>query len=510
MPTQRTMEWAERWSDPWRVYWAERLRAVLRPATIAFGELLHLSRESVGAVPAVYFTRLRMGSVPYLSWADGSPDIELAFPWKPDAKVPPFTCFAPTIEEADESRFALITRVASIVDGLLIGERRQLPRCSAPELEGARASALSWSDDDRAVTVIDEWIFRALDIRRTTAAFVIPPPEQRRSDKWFPYVPLLYFHSSAPYDTDEAEAILRAAMLAFRADDFRAKKYLEAKHQPQIAAIRAGILATLQAAHVRAREWLNQKTQLLSRAGYEGLKHDLVRRIGSGEQYASVFFDIDNFKKANVALDYDGADVVAAALTDRALAFMQREVSRSFAEYAESRQRTRAYAGPSPDGFRALLAHVSGDEFRFFIRCGTAELSPALQESGVMAFTQGLVRAVEGRVEPIAGSRADAAAAARSAAKRNLTGDEVRDKLALQRRTTVSAGFTQPRWDGTLSPQQVFTVLNRADSSAEEAARTAKARGKNRVVQRRFRRPSELASAASTPAQTQRARKTPQ
>jgi len=337
------------------------------------------------------------------------------------------------------------------------------------------------------VTVVDEWIFQQLHILRTTAAFVVPAAEPRRRGRWIPYVPLLYFHSSAPYDTDEGEAILRAAMGTPWPDDFRVAKYL-ASSEPLIRTIRAAVIATLHASHVRAREWLNQKTQLLSRAGYEGLKQDLQRRIGFGEQYAAVFFDIDNFKKVNDALGYDGADLVAAAVTDRALGFMQRSVSKSFADYADARQRDRAYVGAGPDGFRALLAHVSGDEFRFLIRHGAPDAAPSFREADIVSFTSDLVRAVESQEPVTTNAREDAATAQRSAVQANRTGDD-RDVRALRRRVTVSAGVTAPRWSSDLSPHEVFTILNHADLKAEDAARDAKDQGRNRVVQRQFRRP---------------------
>lgn len=479
------IRWGERWSDPWRVYWAKRLRDELRRATTAFASLLGLDPKMVGVVPAVYFTRLRMGSVPFLSWKENSPDIELAFPWGPTAALPPFTCFAPPIAREEEPRFGLIARVASIVDGLLIGERRPVGESKAADLAGVRASAFSWSDDDTGVTVVDEWILRDAGIRRTTTAFVLPPRVRSADPRWVPYVPLLYFQSAAPYVVEEAEAVLRAALGTARSNDLRAKRY--AHLDTELRAIRDAVLVVAQAAHVRAREWVNQKTQLLSRAGFEGLKEDLQRRIALGEEYASVFFDIDRFKRANERFKYDGADLLAAALTDRVLAYTQTEVASAFTAHANARENTRAYAPTSPDGFRALLAHVSGDEFRFFIRTGTPRAPSTFDELDAMAFTENLVQAVA--MKHSLGkdaTRASRVLFARSAARRNLTRGG-RDEKILGDRATVSAGVAMPRWKRAMTLAEINAVLNRSDLVAETAAGQAKKRGRNRVVGRRLR-----------------------
>jgi GGDEF domain-containing protein len=111
--------------------------------------------------------------------------------------------------------------------------------------------------------------------------------------------------------------------------------------------------------------------------------------------------NIDFFKRMNDRFGYVGADWVAAELSDRVLYFAQRDAAR---DYAAHRAGTSLPFG-LPNGFRALLAHVSGDEFKLFVQSDAVRRSYADVARGeatapmkndvarLRAFAEGLVAA---------------------------------------------------------------------------------------------------------------------
>lgn len=478
--------WISRWPDPWRAHWAERLRDALDAGAVALQRLLGLPEHSVGVIPAVYFTRLRMGSVPFFAWEKRAEDVRLAFPWKPDSIPPPFTCFATPLGSTTEAWFGLIARVASFADSFIAGDDAGAELSDAEELRDLRVGVVSWEDREGGPMVADEWMLREFGVARTTSIFLLPA-----TPSWMPYVPLLYFQSTERYDTERAKAILLNAMRASSTAD-------DTSVSVDCMDLRRAVLAAAHAAHVRAREWLNQKTQLLNRAGFEGLKDDLRWRIATGTEYAEIFFDIDNFKAANDAFTYDGADLLAAGVTDRVIAYVQREVARSYANAAAVRRATGRYESIAPDSFRALVAHVSGDEFRVFLRTRPPMESDSVHEATPEAFAAGLVDAVAAPLDDnerttyrddTLATRHAAALRQSSAARRALTGRGDIDQRVLAAQATISAGLALPAPfrapAEAVSPTALSSarsILNALDVTAEIAAGTAKRAGRNCVV----------------------------
>jgi GGDEF domain-containing protein len=341
----------ERFADSWEHHWRRELRGTLSTAAQALATLLDVVPGRFGVLPAVYFPRLRMGSVMVQSWGASEADSTLALPWNPDYIPPPFTCFAPPIAEDDEQDAGLITRVASFVDRLLDPEAASVPRL-APTPLGMYVGAVTWvAGKHRIDGVVDADFLVAAKIRQTSATYALPlgdgPPL---------YVPMLYVQSADTYDGTMFEQLVEEAARSGGAS---------ARVRPLYDAL----VAVARAARLRASEWLHPKTHLLSQAGFEGLKDDLQRRVAAGELYAECFFDIDEFKAKNDAFGYVGADLIAAELVDRVLFAVQQSVAD---EYAAFRAQQRVPFG-KPNGFRALIAHVSGDEFKFFARSNLIE-----------------------------------------------------------------------------------------------------------------------------------------
>ena len=481
-------QWRDRWRDPWREHWASELRSTLKKAALALERILGLRRDTLGVVPAVYFTRLRMGVVPFLRWDDGGPDVQLAFPWAPEFIPPPFTCFAPPTAVRTERWFGLITRVASTVDAFIDGRATVAQLSGSPDLSGLRIGVHSWRTGERRKTVADEWQLRESGVTSTSVAFLLP-----ESSGWLPYVPLFYLQAADMYDTKDAEA---AILLASRGSASRSIR----KDREVLFDIGHGLRAAASAAHTRAREWLNQKTQLLNRAGFEGLKEDLEWRVARGERFAEVFFDIDHFKEANGLYTYDGADLLAARVTDRVLAFAQSEVARAYAEAAAFRRATGEYEAVAPDSFRALIAHVSGDEFRVFVRQQAPLATDAFHEDDPFSFATSLLHAIansDGRDASAATSvggtlvaRHERALRASAAARRAAIDDVAIVDDVLAAKVTASAGVAfddAPAMDVqvTLSGggrAAARARLNALDVRSERAAAAAKKDGRNRAV----------------------------
>lgn len=339
-----TQVFRNRFRDAWEQLWSDDVRSALLDAMKALAPILGLTEGRFGLLPAVYFPRLRMGSVMYQSWGLWKEDTAAAFPWCSTYVPPPFTCFVPPIAEGEETEVGLITEVASRVDSLYDPMRSgAIPLLTkAPFRMGV--DTVSWTvDRSRLAAAIDADHLVAADVHQVSAVYMVPWKEPAPQ-----YVPMLYLHSADPYESSHFDAAVRAAV---RADTTRTS-----------SPIYAALLATVGAARQRASQWLNPKTHLLNQAGFEGLKDDLQRRVAMGELYVEAFFDIDKFKAANDTYGYAGADLIASQLIDRILFAVQRSVGNDYARY---RAQQPVHAG-KPNGFRALLAHVSGDEFKFF------------------------------------------------------------------------------------------------------------------------------------------------
>jgi GGDEF domain-containing protein len=471
------------WNDPWRAHWGAQLRERLSETAAAVERMLGPKAPQLGVLPAVYFTRLRMGSVPFFSWEERAADVRLAFPWNPDYVPPPFTCFAPPLSRSTETWFGLIARVASAVDDFMEGDVDVAHLSAAEELGGLRVGVVSWTDTEPSVMVADEQLLRDSRVQTTTAVFLLPV--QRG---WLPHVPLLYIQASEPYDTAVAErAILRAAG-ALPDEAGTATSTEDAR------AVRRGLLAVARTAHLRAREWLTPKTQLLNRAGFEGLRDDLQWRVARGDGYAELFFDIDEFKKANDTYSYDGADLLAARVTDRVIAFVQREVARAYAQAATMRQATGAPDAVAPDAFRALVAHVSGDEFRLFIRTFAAVETESFEELDPRRFASGVIQCVGDNVPrrtsenlDSRAARHDAALDRSSAARHARTGIASLDESVFAATPTISGGLallgtmevSDRRRPSAADLIRARRALTHLDIPAEKAAKRAKEAGRN-------------------------------
>jgi|GEM_PF-2350233 len=349
--------------EPWDAVWADRLDVALERAAAQLStQVLGKRSPPFGILPAVYFPRLRMGSVVYHRWGKAAPEVARAFPWKPGFIPPPFTCFAPPVAATD--RVSLITDVARILDrvsdpeGSVLGERTSTSDNSAWRPDKASPLLLhspalnmwvglsSWQEGDGVGSAVDEYLLKAARVKATTCVFALPELGVMPS-----YVPLLYLQYSKQYDRSKLEQALRDAILPGAA----------AESAP---AIGDALLAAAEAARLHAAMWITPKSGLLNQTGFDTLKDDLQRRVANGEPYAELFFDIDHFKGMNDRLGYLGADWVAAELSDRVLYFAQRDAAR---DYAAHRGRASLKSG-LPNGFRALLAHVSGDEFKLFVQ----------------------------------------------------------------------------------------------------------------------------------------------
>lgn len=307
--------------------------------------------RSFGLLPAVYFPRLRMGSVVYARWGRAAREVRRAFPWNPRYVPPPFTCFVPPV--ARDDRAFLITDVARIVDELGPGTdieslRRMAvrPRAKRHIAESAPLRACvgtsSWTRRDGAASIVDAYLLAASGVQATTCIYAVPSLEEVPG-----YVPLLYVQSDTAYEHEALERTISRALTTV---------------DPAFVPLQDAMRATIDAARLCATRWINPKSGLLSRTGFDALKDDLTRRVGADEMYAECFFDIDGFKAMNDQLGYDGADRVAAEVADRVLLFVQRDAASEYAEHRAGRRRT------PPNGIRALLAHVSGDEYKCFVQ----------------------------------------------------------------------------------------------------------------------------------------------
>jgi hypothetical protein len=323
--------------DEWEDRWFEELRKALGHAAETLASALRVDPRRFGVLPAVYFPRLRMGSVMYQDWGPSTEDTTLAMPWDPGYIPPPFTCFAPPIAEDEEPDVWLITRVASLVDRLFDEATTSVPRL-AKMPNGMYVGTVTWvanKDSPRGVVDADQLL--AAGFAQVSATYAIPSAAIPSHEGPPPlYVPMLYVQSDEKYESAEFDALIHAAARA-------------AGGTPDTKPVYDALMAVARAARLRAAQWLNPKTHLLSQAGFDGLKDDLQRRVAAGELYAEAFFDIDSFKATNDKFGYVGADLIAAELVDRVLLAVQRSVA---AEYAAFR-RKQEVPYHKPNGFRA-------------------------------------------------------------------------------------------------------------------------------------------------------------
>lgn len=355
-----------RFDDRWEDRWFDELRRALRRAAETLAASLGVEPHRFGILPAVYFPRLRMGSVMYQDWGASKADTTLAMPWDPKYIPPPFTCFAPPIEEAEEPQVWLITRVASFVDRLFDRTKPKVPNL-AEMPNGMSVGTVTWiAETDSPDGVVDADQLLAAEFAQVSATYAIPFASNPSAEDPPPlYVPMLYVQSADRYAAATFDALIHAAARAAGAT-------------PDTQPIYDALMAVARAARLRASQWLNPKTHLLNQAGFDGLKDDLQRRVAAGELYAECFFDIDEFKAKNDQFGYVGADLIAAELVDRVLLAVQRSVAEEYAAFRKKRE----VPYNKPNGFRALLAHVSGDEFKFFVRSNLTASAPTEIEVG--------------------------------------------------------------------------------------------------------------------------------
>lgn len=344
----------------------------------------------------------------------------------------------------------------------------------------------SWQEGDGAGSVVDAYLLTAAEVRATTCIFLLPCLGVMPG-----YVPLLYLQCHDLYDPSVLGQVLHDALLDEAAPG-------------NANPLREALLATANAARLHAVRWLNPKSGLLNQAGFDALKDDLQRRIANAEPYAELFFDIDDFKRMNDRFGYVGADWVAAELSDRVLYFAQRDAARDYAAHR---------AGASlpfglPNGFRALLAHVSGDEFKLFAQSDAVRRSYAAVARGkataqmkgevarLRAFAEGLVRAAGQPIAPLEKEPPEWAALHRNAFERTRAIRSFDGSLTLGKDdVSVSLGI------GLLDPEQSDLVpldqdprsfpsapmelkpyrrgLNDLNGLVERAIDGAKRRGKN-------------------------------
>lgn len=364
----------------WDQTWTRWLQRDLCEAAVVLSGLIGRTgaKNAVGLIPAVYFPHIRMGSVIYADWRMGAADVAIAFPWGIDASElpPPYGCYVPRFS-CEES--CLITHVAAVVDELKDRKAVKHPHTFFSKVLRAWVGTTSWDESTRQF-VLDEPYLKRPKIAAVTTVYVIPDTSGDIS-----YVPLFYIQSNKPYQTGAFEQALREKLEpADPPGDLldsrpRAKRdesdiCLNAKPTVEPPLARA-VRSVIQAANVRARSWLNPKTGLLSQQGLTALEGDLRHRILKGHSFAKVFFDIDHFKAMNDEIGYKAADVVARSIADRVLRALQDRLDREFKEAAGKAEHATGRpaeigGGVSrvPDAFRAFVAHVSGDEFKLYVR----------------------------------------------------------------------------------------------------------------------------------------------
>jgi GGDEF domain-containing protein len=364
----------------WDQTWTRWLQRDLCEAAVVLSDLIGRKgrKNTVGLIPAVYFPHIRMGSVIYADWRMGAADVAIAFPWGVDASElpPPYGCYVPrfTCEES-----CLITHVAAVVDELKDRKAVKHPHTFYSKVLRAWVGTTSW-DESTTRFVLDEPYLTRPKIAAVTTVYVIPDVSGDIS-----YVPLFYIQSNRPYKPETLEQALKekleptdppGELLNAKRRAKRDESDICLNSKPTIEPpLARAVRSVIQAANVRAQAWLNPKTGLLSQQGLTALEGDLKHRILKGHSFAKLFFDIDHFKAMNDEIGYKAADVVARSIADRVLRALQDRLDREFREAAEKAEHVTGRpaeigGGVSrvPDAFRAFVAHVSGDEFKLYVR----------------------------------------------------------------------------------------------------------------------------------------------
>jgi len=195
--------------DRWEDLWTGEMRADLASAAKDLAEALGVPTNRFGILPAVYFPRVRMGSVMFRDWRAGGSDTKLAFPWNPGYVPPPFTCFAPPIAEKQEPEVGLITRIASIIDRFYDAQASALRRLADTPF-GTSIGSATWIKGKKPNDgVVDSDELVAAGIVQSSATFAIPNPRDSQSPPL--YVPLLYVQSAERYEGRTFDRLVRSA-----------------------------------------------------------------------------------------------------------------------------------------------------------------------------------------------------------------------------------------------------------------------------------------------------------
>ncbi|MDP9193286.1 MAG: diguanylate cyclase [Acidobacteriota bacterium] len=362
-------------------------------------------RGHVGILPAVYFPHLRLGSVMYQAWHKDARDTQLAFRgWTPAKYPPPFGCYVPRLDvaDADAAKVRLIAHVARVVDALSAG--KPLPDGEAALVtlpcHQVVVGVSSWtdSDEDRDLFILDaDYLWKDARVAATSVLFALPlnafpspdtPAAARDAPLVVDHVPLLYFQADVQYDAAtfrtfvldrllEADAAVRRDLTPDGADD---APPADDAPLPSVGDDRVAgrlLLRTMRAvaelARLRARTWIHPNTRLLTRAGFAEIRRDVQYRTHQGHSFAELFFDIDHFKELNDRVGYDGADAVAREIAEQVRRFAQSWLDEEYRRWRllyhpRTLDRELKETIWRPDAFRAFIAHVSGDEFKLYVR----------------------------------------------------------------------------------------------------------------------------------------------
>lgn len=352
----------------WATAWVTSLNRDLRAAADSISGLLNLptERRAIGIIPAVYFPRLRMGTVMYSRWEAGSDDAITAFPWGVPATAlpPPYGCYVPRLED---QRSCLISHVAALLDPVMDGKATTYDEISESTALQGWWGASTWVEGTD-LFVLDELYLLDPALKAVTVLLMLPSNREPVS-----YVPLFYIQSNEAYDPE----LLVTALKKVLAQPFGS-----------VEPISRAMRTVAHSANVRAQAWLNPKTGLLSQRGLQAVERDVRHRIMKGHSFAKLFFDIDHFKALNDEIGYDAADAVARRIADAVLKRLQVDIDAEFARVIDATSKLTGRSAPLnsvpvpvPDAFRAFIGHVSGDEFKLFVRLDSGHENPSEQLS---------------------------------------------------------------------------------------------------------------------------------
>lgn len=456
--------------------------------------------EKLGILPAVYFPSLRMGSILAADWEAGSREYILSAPEGPPHVPPPYSCFVP---ETDVPNVALITKIAQVYDRIRRGEPvpddANLTYCKPL---GAWIGTTPWWRLSTAF-VIDVHLLHQMRFSSMTVIYILP--EQHHP---VTYIPLLYLESHDEFSATAMRDRVHALASVAEAEDGALPTNSEApeavdntlpgnaeatrmKIHQGAPMFRDALTSLAHATRLRAREWLHPKTLLLSQAGLNAVRRDLLFRMRDREEFAACFFDIDGFKALNDEIGYTAADNVAKQLARRVKTKIQEILSDDLkpfldaaAQYPAGTSFPKAFEPPTtgeqPSGFMAFVAHVSGDEFKFFIRVNPAPrlLEPLKEKEPTVSGetdAQSSFPEVRQRLEAIV-----------KAAREELPERDVDERQRQPATVSLGSALIVP----SLSPadgidektliRSIGSAITSADTLAERALEGAKNRGRNR------------------------------